>query len=100
MSVKENTGIQELKNKIIEMFNLNEIETNDMTYLSNARSIALLNKALSKLEESLIEIEKSTPIDIIEFYLKDSWDYLGEIIGQKYTDELINEIFSRFCLGK
>ena len=100
ISVKENTGIKELKNRIITMFNLDEIKTKDMTYLSNARSISLLNKSLKIIEESIHNIENETPIDIIEMDLKESWNILGEIIGKTYTDELINEIFSRFCLGK
>ena len=100
ISVKENTGIKELKNRIITMFNLDEIKTKDMTYLSNARSISLLNKSLKIIEESIHNIENDTPIDIIEMDLKECWNILGEIIGKTYTDELINEIFSRFCLGK
>ena len=100
VSVKENTGIKELKNRIITMFNLDEIKTKDMTYLSNARSISLLNKSLKIIEESIHNIENDTPIDIIEMDLKECWNILGEIIGKTYTDELINEIFSRFCLGK
>ena len=100
LSIKENIGLEDLKNKIIEMFNLELIQTNDMTYLSNARSISLLKKALSILKECLNNIENDFPIDIIEMDLKNCWSSLGEIIGETYTDELIDEIFSRFCLGK
>ena len=100
LSIKENIGLENLKNKIIEMFNLELIETKDLTYLSNARSISLLKKSLSKLEECLNNLENDTPIDIIELDLKECWSSLGEIIGETYTDELIDEIFSRFCLGK
>ena len=100
ISIKENKRIKELKNRIITMFNLDEIKTKDMTYLSNARSISLLNKSLKIIEESIHNIENDTPIDIIEMDLKECWNILGEIIGKTYTDELINEIFSRFCLGK
>lgn len=100
ISIKENIGLDQLKNKIIKMFNLELINTKDMTYLSNARSISLLKKSLSKIEECLKNIENQYPIDIIEMDLKSSWDLLGEIIGETYTDELIDEIFSRFCLGK
>ena len=100
ISIKENTGIEELKNKIIEMFNLEEITTKDMTYLSNARSISLLKKSLKIINESIKNIEDLVPIDIVEMDLKDCWNTLGEIIGETYTDELLDEIFSRFCLGK
>ena len=100
ISIKENIGIDKLKNKIIEMFNLEEITTKDMTYLSNARSISLLKKSLSILNESINNLESLVPIDIIEMDLKDCWNTLGLIIGESYTDELLDEIFSRFCLGK
>ncbi len=82
------------------MFNLGEITTKDMTYLSNARSISLLKKSLKIIDEIIENINNNTPIDIIEMDLKNCWSILGEIIGESYTDELIDEIFSRFCLGK
>ena len=100
LSIKENLGLEDLKNKIIEMFNLELIETKDMTYLSNARSISLLKKSLHILQECITNIDNEYPIDIIEMDLKNCWSSLGEIIGETYTDELIDEIFSRFCLGK
>lgn len=100
LSIKENIGISELKQRIIDLFNLEEITTKDLSYLSNARSIALLKKSLKIIDESINNIENDYPIDIVETDLKDCWNTLGEIIGETYTDELINEIFSRFCLGK
>ena len=99
LSVKENIGIDKLKQKIIEMFNLELIQTEDLTYLSNARSIALLKQTLNKIDDCIKNID-NYPIDVIEIDLKESWSILGEIIGETYTDELIDEIFSRFCLGK
>lgn len=100
VSVKEKVGISKIKEEIIRLFNLGELETEDMTYLSNARSIALLNKAKDSIEEAANEIAMHSPIDIVEFSLKDAWNSLGEIIGETYTDELLDELFSRFCLGK
>ena len=100
ISIKENIGLESLKNRIIELFNLEEINTNDMTYLSNARSISLLKKSLTTIDEIINNINNNSPIDIIEIDLKNVWHTLGEIIGETYTDELIDEIFARFCLGK
>ena len=100
VSIKENIGIDKIKNKISEIFNLDKISTNDMSYLSNARSISLLKKSLNKINECIENINNNTPIDIVELDLKECWNILGEIIGETYTDELINEMFSRFCLGK
>ena len=100
ISIKDNTGIDNIKKRIIEIFNLDKISTSDMSYLSNARSISLLKRSLNKLNECLENINNNVPVDIIELDLKESWNILGEIIGETYTDELIDEIFSRFCLGK
>ena len=100
ISIKDNTGIEEIKNRITEIFNLDKITTNDMSYLSNARSISLFKQSLNKINECLDNINNNTPIDIIELDLKECWNILGEIIGETYTDELIDEIFTRFCLGK
>lgn len=100
ISVKENIGLNNVKEEIKKLFNLGELETSDMTYLSNARSISLLHKAMNCIEESLEEIKNNSPIDIAEFSLKEAWQALGEIIGETYTDELLDELFSRFCLGK
>lgn len=100
ISIKEKKGLEQIKDKISEIFNLEKIKTQDMTYLSNARSISLLTKANNLLVSSLTNIENNYPIDIVEIDLKESWNTLGEIIGKTYTDELLDEMFKRFCLGK
>ena len=100
ISVKDNTGIEELKEEIIKLFNLGELETDDLTYLTDARSIALLKKSLDFINESIHSIDNKEPIDIVEFHVKDAWETLGEIIGETYKEELLDELFSRFCLGK
>ena len=89
ISIKEKIGLDTLKNKIKEMFNLGEITTKDMTYLSNARSISLLKKSLKIIDEIIENISNNTPIDVIEIDLKNCWSIIGEIIGESYTDELI-----------
>ena len=100
ISVKDNIGIEELKEKIKKLFNLGELETEDLTYLSDARSISLLNKSLNYIQESIKSIDNNEPIEIVEFNIKDAWETLGEIIGETYKEELLDELFSRFCLGK
>ena len=100
ISIKEKKGLEQIKDKISEIFNLEKIKTQDMTYLSNARSISLLKKANNLLVSSLTNIENNYPIDIVEIDSKESWNTLGEIIGKTYTDELLDEMFQRFCLGK
>lgn len=100
MSIKNNQGIEELKQKIIDLFNISQIEGSDPTYLSNTRSISILENCL----ESIIEIEEGVknnqPIDMIELDIKDIWEKLGTINGTTYEEELLDEMFSRFCLGK
>ena len=100
ISALEDKGIDELKNFIKKIYNLENIETEDLTYLSNARSISLLEKAYGCIEEIEKGLDNNMPIDMVEIDIKNMWSILGEIIGETYQDELINQLFSQFCLGK
>ena len=100
ISTKNNEGIDELKNTIKKIFNLEQIEKEDMTYLTSARSIAILKKVNEQINELEKNINNNMPIDMIELDIKNIWNLLGEIIGDTYEEELIDELFSRFCLGK
>ena len=93
-------GINSLKEKIVELFNLNELEQQDYTYLSNVRQISLAKEANNILEEVDNGIKNEVPVDMIEIDIKRAWEKLGEIIGETYTEELIDQLFSQFCLGK
>ena len=93
-------GINSLKEKIVELFNLNELEQQDYTYLSNVRQISLAKEAYQILEEVDNGIKNEAPVDMIEIDIKRAWEKLGEIIGETYTEELIDQLFSQFCLGK
>ena len=100
ISVKENIGIEELKKTIISKFNLEKIANSDYTYLSNARQIALIKECV-KISKQIEKSNKNhTSVDLIEIDLKLLWEKLGEITGETYKDELLDEIFSKFCLGK
>ena len=100
ISALNNKGIEELKNKITEMYNLEEIESKDATYLTNARGLSLLRQAEEVIKEVNKGINNQEPIDMIEIDLKRIWELLGEITGETYQEELINQLFSQFCLGK
>ena len=100
ISALNNEGFDELKSKIKEMFSINQIEKLDLTYLTSSRSIALLKKAYSILPSIKDGIKNNLPIDMIEIDIKEMWNILGQIIGETYEDELINKLFSQFCLGK
>lgn len=92
-------GLTNLKNEIKRLFNLNEIEQEDYTYLSNARQIALITKAKDMIENIYNNYE-NVPIDMFTIDLKNTYETLGEIIGATYKDDLLDELFSKFCLGK
>lgn len=100
ISIKENKGINDIIEKIKSLFNLNELETQDFTYLSNARQINLIKNCLSLSEEINKQNEKNTPVDLIQIDIQRLWEKLGELTGESYKDELLDEIFSKFCLGK
>ena len=100
LSVKDNKGIDDLKNKIIELFNLNSLETKDPTYLSNTRSLSILKRCLDAIKEVEKGLINDMPIDMIELDIKNIWEELGKINGTSYEEELLDEMFSRFCLGK
>jgi tRNA modification GTPase len=100
MSIINNQGIEELKNKIKEIFNISQIETKDPTYLSNSRSIAILTTCLNRIEDVEKGLKENKPIDMIELDIKAIWEELGKINGSTYEEELLDEMFSRFCLGK
>ena len=100
MSTLQNKGVEMLKEKIKEIFHLNELESQDFTYFTNARSIAILKNALESIQEIKKGIEQNQPIDMLEIDLKEVWNLLGEIIGETYQDELVDQLFSQFCLGK
>ncbi len=100
ISALNQTGIENLKQKIIEMYNLEQLEGKDLTYLTNARSLALLNQSLELINDIKTSIKLNQPIDMIEIDIKKIWELLGEITGETYQEELINQLFSQFCLGK
>lgn len=93
-------GLENLKSKIIKMFNLDQISTLDQTYLNNARQLSLAKEALSSLEEAEKSSINNVPVDLIQIDLMDAFTKLGEIIGITYSEEVINNLFKNFCVGK
>ena len=96
----EKNDIDELLDKINELFKLDEINDGDMTYISNAREVSLLKKAKKSSDTLVKSLEDGIPIDMLELDIKNIIDYLGEITGESYDNELIDRLFSNFCLGK
>ena len=93
-------GITSLKKKIKELFNLEQIATKDYTYLTNSRQISLAKQAYKNLLDAEQAINEEQPVDMIEIDLKDCFDTLGEIIGATYSEEIIDNLFENFCVGK
>ena len=100
ISTKKNNTIKELENKILETLNLNNLFNKDITYISNARQLEKINFAIKALDEALTTIENEATIDFVDIDIRKAWLYLGEIVGQTSTDNLLDELFSKFCLGK
>lgn len=93
-------GLDKLKERIAEKLNLSNIVNKDMSYLCNLREIDLVNKAYESLKNAQSNLDAGFSVDMIEIDLKSAWDYLGEIMGDSYEGELVDKIFSNFCLGK
>ena len=93
-------GIEKLKEKVIELFQLEVLTSKDSTYLTNARQISLAKKAYQSLKEAEESLNNNLPIDMIEIDLKETFDLLGEIIGENYSEEILDHLFANFCVGK
>ena len=100
ISTYNDADIEKIKDRIKQLFKLEELETKDLTYISNARCIAIIKEALERVLDVKKGIENNLPIDMVEIDIKEIWNSLGKIIGESYEDELINQLFSQFCLGK
>lgn len=96
----EKDGLVLLEEKIKQLFNLGKINTSDFNYLTNERQLNILKQSINIIKDIKDAISKNLPIDMIEIDIKRLWEKLGEIIGETYKDELLDEIFSKFCLGK
>jgi tRNA modification GTPase len=100
LSIKENTGFIEIEKAITHLFFAGEIENDDLTYVSNARHLFLLNEAKNHLLDAIQSSSIDLPIDLIQIDIREAWEQLGLIIGDSVADSLLDQIFSQFCLGK
>lgn len=93
-------GLDSLKNKIVELFDLEKINNSNLEVISSAREIGLLKEALNAIHNAISNVGISLPVDMIAIDIKKAWDLLGEITGESYQEELLDTLFSKFCLGK
>ncbi len=100
ISAKNHTGIQELEDTIKEMFFHGEVSLNDEVYITNIRQKTSLQEALDSLHLVMQSIEDGMPEDFYSIDLMNAYEELGKIIGEAVEDDLVNEIFSKFCMGK
>lgn len=100
ISALNETGIEEIYKKINEMFNLNEINVDNETVITNLRHKNLISKAIENVKKARETLENGMPTDVIAIFIKDILEALGEITGEEVTENIINEIFAKFCLGK
>ncbi|HFJ5075594.1 TPA: tRNA uridine-5-carboxymethylaminomethyl(34) synthesis GTPase MnmE [Staphylococcus aureus] len=99
-SMLKQEGIDELEIQIRDLFFGGEVQNQDMTYVSNSRHISLLKQARQTIQDAIDAAESGVPMDMVQIDLTRTWEILGEIIGETASDELINQLFSQFCLGK
>lgn len=100
ISAKEQTGIDELAEAVSEMFFSGEVTFNDEVYITNIRHKTALQEALSSLHLVVRSIEDGMPEDFFSIDLMNAYEVLGSIVGEAVEDDLVNEIFSKFCMGK
>ena len=98
-TVEEN-GIEELLNKISEIYKLEQIETNDFYYVSNIEQLNKIKQTRNNIKDIKQGLENNLPIDMLEIDLREIWQTLGEVIGETYTEELLDNLFKNFCVGK
>ena len=100
ISALKNIGIDLLYKKISELFNLNQINLDNDVLITNIRQKDFINKAIENVKKAKETIDKNMTSDIVAIFIKDILEDLGSITGEFVTEDIINEIFSKFCLGK
>ncbi len=100
ISAMNGEGLDELYSMIVKMFDLNEINVDNDVIITNIRHKDLISKAIENVKKARNTVKENMPIDIIAIFIKDVLEDLGKITGEFVTEDIINEIFSKFCLGK
>ena len=100
ISAKEESGIKELEETLKEMFFHGEISFNDEVYITNIRHKTAIQDAYDSLVKVNMSIENNMPEDFYSIDLLDAYESLGSITGETIGEDLVNEIFSKFCMGK
>ena len=99
-STKTKAGLPELLSTIEKMFINKELDFNNEIFISNERQLQSIKNAKSSLQNVLTSIDKDMPEDLLTIDLTDAYTHLSQVLGIEVTDDLVNEIFSKFCMGK
>ena len=100
ISALNNEKIEDLYEKITKLFHLNEINLDNEAIITNIRHKNLITKAIQNIKKTKDTIQNQMPLDIIAIFIKDILENLGNITGEEVNEDIINEIFAKFCLGK
>mgnify|MGYP003367925983 FL=1 len=100
ISLKNNEGLERIYESLLKMFNLNKINLDNELTITNIRHQELINKAIESTRMALNDLNNSMPIDIISINIKEILEHLGEITGDNVSEDIIKNIFAKFCLGK
>ena len=100
ISLETQEGIDQLEQAIADFFFSGAVVSEDATYVSNTRHVALLNKTVAAFDEVLNGLANDMPVDLVQMDMTQAWTLLGEITGDAVQDELLDQLFSQFCLGK
>ncbi|MFC3801633.1 tRNA uridine-5-carboxymethylaminomethyl(34) synthesis GTPase MnmE [Cohnella sp. GCM10012308] len=100
LSAKEGLGMEDLERSVTKLFMSGGIESADATYVSNVRHISLLHASARSLQDAIDGAEQGLPVDLIQIDIAAAWESLGEIVGDTASESLLDQIFSKFCLGK
>lgn len=100
LSVKTDAGINDFEAALAKLFELGVDNQQSVVMVTNARHIALLNQAKQSLQSVIEGIDSGMPVDLVQIDMRNAWELLGQITGDSYQDELLDKLFSQFCLGK
>lgn len=99
-NTKDKNGLDPLKKQIKNIFDLEELNKKDFTYLSNARQISLVKKSITSIQDVLKNIDNNIPIDMLEIDIQRTYETLAELVGKVYQEEFLDRLFTSYCLGK
>ena len=100
ISTKTGDGLEKLENKIEELFNTKNLDTENEIIITNIRHKDLISKTIKGLNSAIEAIETGIPIDMISININDALKSLGEMLGESVSEDVLNKIFEKFCVGK